>query len=350
MDMQLLPVYADEAVPSGAISVDPRMAQNLGVRTAPVATSKTAGVLIVPGLVRPDEKKLTVVQVRASGWLEKLYVRTANETVRRGQRLAELYSPEIVEAQEELLVLMRQGDRRLADAARGRLVTLGVAPEAVDAIARSHELVRRVSVVAPASGVVSEINVREGMAVNPAQSLFTLLDLSTVWVIAQVAESDAALVKQGTPAEVSFAALPGEVFKGRIDYVYPELNGQTRQLRARIALANPGGRLKPNMLAEVKLAQSTSMERLTVPSEAVITTGRRSVVIRALDESRFEPTEVKIGLESGGQTEILSGLKANERVVVSGQFLLDSEANLKGGLMRLEREQKPGDKNIETQR
>lgn len=341
MDMELVPKYADEQDSAGGMAIDPRMVQNLGVRTAAVATGSLERRIDTVGYVRPDEHRIAVVQPRAAGWVEKLHVRAVNDPVRRGQLLLELYAPDILVAQEEYLLAVKAAqrdpaDRALEQAALRRLSLLGLSDEQIRALAASGKASRRVAVYATSDGVVSELGVREGMAVTPGTPMFSLLDLSSVWVTAEIPEAQAGWVAPGAAVEIAVPALPGRVLHGRVDYIYPQLDGTTRTLQVRVRLPNPGLKLKPGMYARVGIRSAAAKESLLVPSEAVIGTGTRSVAIVAEGEGRFAAVEIKTGDEAEGRTEILEGLAPGQTVVVSGQFLIDSEASLRGTLQRLQ--------------
>ena len=227
------------------------------------------------------------------------------------------------------------GADTLVEASRYRLSFLGLSDAQIAQIEKSGRAQRRVAFYSPITGIVAELGVREGVQVNPGMSLFNLVDLSKVWVTAQITESQAAWITQGQRAEASMPALPGRIFKGQVDYVYPEIMAETRTLKARIVLDNPRLELKPGMYASVTLAGGTKRDMLLVPSEALIRTGTRSTVIVAESEGHFRPVEVTAGDESGGKVEIRTGLEAGQLVVASGQFLIDSEANLRGALTQL---------------
>jgi len=339
MDMQLVPVYADEKLEESGVSVSAQAQQNLGVRLAAAEITELALELRAAGYVQADERGIARVEVRSTGWVEKLHVRSLNDPVHLGQVLAEIYSPEVLAAQEEYLLTRRMaqanaGDAALAQAARRRLELLGMPAQGIARLDSGGAAERRVPLLAPVPGVVSELAVREGAMVQAGAAAFTITDLSTVWVSIEVPEARGAVLRQGVRASATVRTLPGKTFAGRLDYVYPEVNAQTRTMRARIALANPGLALKPGMFADVQLA-SAARKSLTVPTEAVIQTGTRSVVVVA-EDGRFRPAQVRVGAEAQGRSEILGGLKAGEQVVVSGQFLIDSEAGLRGALQRLE--------------
>jgi Cu(I)/Ag(I) efflux system membrane fusion protein len=339
MDMQLVPVYADEKGDQSGVTVSARVQHNLGIRTAQAEIAQIRQEIPAVGTVQADERRIVRAEVRATGWVEKLHLRAVNDPVRAGQVLAEIYAPELLAAQEEYLLARRMAqanpaDEPLARAARSRLVQLGLPEGEIARVEQSGSASRRVPIIAPISGVVTELGVREGAMVQAGAPVFTLSDLSSVWVVIDVPEAQGAALRQGMRAEVGGQTLPGKTFAGRVDYVYPELNAQTRTLKARITLPNPRLELKPGMYANVLLVSGTR-KMLTVPSEALIQTGTRTVAI-VMDGDRFRPATVKTGAEMGGRTEILSGIKELERVVVSGQFLIDSEASLRTTLARLE--------------
>jgi Cu(I)/Ag(I) efflux system membrane fusion protein len=342
MDMDLVPKYADEETgATGGVAVDSRTVQNLGVRTATVETGTLAKRIDTVGYVRPDEHRIEVVQPRAAGWVEKLHVRAVNDPVRRGQLLLELYAPDILAAQEEYLLTLKAAqrdpaDRTLEQAAMRRLSLLGLSEEQIRTLATSGKTNRRVAVYATSDGVVSELGVREGMAVTPSTPMFSLLDLSSVWITAEVTETQASWVAPGAAVEIDVPALPGRVLKGQVEFIYPQLNGTTRTLQVRVRLPNPGLKLKPGMYARVSIRAAQGQQAVLVPTEAVISTGTRSVVIVAEGSGRFSPIDVKIGSEANGKTEILEGLAPGQTVVISGQFLIDSEASLRGTLARLQ--------------
>ena len=333
MDMQLVPVYAQDDAPASGVKVSPQMVQNLGVRTAVAERGRLAKVVEAVGTVAFDERAVALVQARTAGFIEQLFVRAPLDPVRRGQPLARLFVPEWAGAEQEYLALKGSsipGAAELARAARNRLLLLGMSEEQLQSVDREGKPVSRVTVTSPLDGVVGELGAREGMNVTPGTTLFRINGLSTVWVNVDIAESQAAAVRPGAALTATVAAYPGDVFPGRISAVLPEVNATTRTLRARVELANPGARLKPGMFATVNISPPQAREAVLVPSEAVIVTGERKVVIVDRGEGRFDPVDVEIGREEGGKTEILKGIEAGTRVVASGQFLLDSEASLRG--------------------
>ena len=342
MNMELVPVYADEQSDEGGVAVSARVRQSLGMRMGNAEMTELRQDLVAVGYVQADERRIARAEVRAQGWVERLHVRAVNDPVRAGQVLAEIYSPELLQAQEEYLLARRmaQGaDEPLARAARRRLELLGMGSADLARLEQSGVASRRVPLLAPISGVLTELGVREGAMVQAGMPAFTLTDLSSVWITVEVPEAQAAVLRQGQRASATVQTLPGQRFDGRVDYIYPELNAQTRTVKARIVSPNPASALKPGMFANVLLA-ATLRKAVTVPTEAVIQTGTRTVVI-VLEKDRFRAATVKVGAETDGRTEILSGLKEGEPVVASGQFLIDSEASLRGALARLDGEAAP---------
>lgn len=338
MDMQLVPVYADEGTDQGKVTISSRTLQNLGIRIVDVKEGRMETGFTATGAVSVDERSLIAVQTRVNGYIEKLHVRAQYDAVARGQPLADIYAPEWLAAQEEYLVLKRStqpGVEALAQAARQRLALLGVSETQILRIEQSGQPAPRITLYAPDSGIVWELGVREGMSVNPGMPLFRLAALGSVWVNAEVPETEAALVRIGAPVTARATAFPDAVYKGAVAAILPDVNATTRTLKARIVLANPGGRLKPGMFVTAEFG-STGKPALMVPAEAVIHTGRRTVVIIAEDGGKFRPVEVDAGRESADMTEIRKGLTSGQRVVASGQFLIDSEASLKSTLTRLE--------------
>ena len=342
MDMELVPVYADADGDEGAVSISPRIQQSLGVRTAEVRKGPMNVAVEAVGSTAWNERDVAVVQARSNGFLEKLYVRASLDPVRQGQPLAELYVPDWVAAQEEFLSAKRiaQADGKsfggLVDAAKQRMRLAGMSEEQIRRVESTGNVQARMTLVAPISGVIGELTAREGMTVMAGASLFRINGLATIWVNADVPETIAARLRLGNPVEARVAALPGTVFKGKVSAILPEINPVTRTIKARVELANPDRRLVPGMFAKVDFAPSAVSDVvLLVPSDAVIQTGKRSVVFVAQEEGKFAPVDVEVGIDRDGTTEIRKGLQAGQKVVVSGQFLIDSEANLKATTTRM---------------
>jgi Cu(I)/Ag(I) efflux system membrane fusion protein len=287
------------------------------------------------GYVGYDESRLSHVHLRTDGWIERLYVRSEGERVEQGGPLFELYSPTLVTAQEEYLQALAVGNESLIGASQERLIALGLTRKQVNALGRSRRVNQKVVIHALQDGVVATLNVREGMYVKPATEVLSLADLSSVWLLAEVFEQQSEWVKEGQAAQVRLSYLPGRQWEGRVEYIYPSLNPKTRTLKVRLRFDNADEQLKPNMYADVTLYGGAKQAVLYVPREAVILTGDRQRVVLALGEGRFQAREVIAGLESGEYVEIMSGLDEGDEVVVSGQFLIDSEASLKASLMRM---------------
>ncbi|HEX5863017.1 MAG TPA: efflux RND transporter periplasmic adaptor subunit [Casimicrobiaceae bacterium] len=342
MDMQLVPVYADDGAAEGAVTISPRMQQNLGVRIVEVKSGSQTWTVEAVGSVAYNERDVALVQARSNGFLERLYVRAPLDPVRKGQPLAELYVPDWVAAQEEYLSAKRIGAGSdvaslagLADAAKQRMRLAGMSDAQIAAVEAGGKVQARFTITAPIAGVIGELTAREGMTIMAGAPLFRINGLSTVWVNAEIPEVAAAKVRPGSPVEARTPAVSDTVFKGKVSAILPEVNPATRTIKARIELANPGGQLVPGMFATVSFAPAGRKDVLLVPSEAVIQTGKRSVVIVAQGDGRFAPVDVEVGLDSNGQTEIRKGLQAGQKVVVSGQFLVDSESNLKASTTRM---------------
>jgi Cu(I)/Ag(I) efflux system membrane fusion protein len=339
MDMQLVPVYADDAGDEGTVSISSRVQQNLGVRTAEVAKGSLASSVEAVGSVAYNERDLEVVQARSNGFVERLHVRAPLDPVKKGQPLAELYVPDWVAAQEEYLSIRRMGNgagtEGLLDAARQRMRLVGMTDDLVRLVESTGKAHARLTISAPIGGVVAELGAREGMTVMAGAPLFRINGLRTVWVNAEVPENAAARLRPGNLVEARTPALPDTVFQGKVGTILPEVNATTRTIKVRIELANSSRQLVPGMFVTVSLSPAARKDVLLVPSEAVIQTGKRSVVMVAQGEGKFLPVEVETGAEADGKTEIRKGLEAGQKVVVSGQFLIDSEASLKGTETRL---------------
>lgn len=344
MDMMLVPVYADSDSDQGKVTVSSRIQQNLGVRTAEVTEGTLSPQVSVVGSIAFNERDQAIVQARATGYVERLQVRATLDRVAKGQALAELYVPEWVAVQEEFLSVRRMQGNDLAalvDGARQRMRQAGMSDAQIQQVESSGKTQTRITIVAPISGVVVELLAREGMTVMPGATLFRINGLSTVWANAEVPESQSALLRPGSRVVAKSSAVPGTTFEGKVQALLPEVNPGTRTLKARLELANPGGRLVPGMSVQMQFMDMRAEKALLVPTEAVIQTGKRTVVILAEADGRFRPVNVEAGIDSGDQTEIKRGLQAGQRVVVSSQFLIDSEASLKGVEARLNSDTSP---------
>lgn len=348
MDMDLVPVYADESAgekaEEGGIRIASQVQQNLGIRTAVVRSGQLLSGMTAVGSVTWNERAVAIMQARASGFVERLSVRAPMDKVQRGQVLAELYVPDWVAAQEEFLAvrgMTGEGSADLRQGARQRMRLVGMSEAQIARVERSGNVQPRLAIVAPVSGVVAELGIREGMTVTPGMTLFRINGLDSVWVNAEVPESMAAQVRLGSRVEATSSAWPGKVFTGRVSALLPEVDTTTRTLKARIELANPNAELVPGMFASLHLASAVHANALLVPAEAVIRTAQRSVVFTVDQAGSFHPVNVSTGLERQGEVEILSGLELGQKVVVSGQFLVDSEASLKGVSSRMHADSMP---------
>ncbi len=339
MDMQLVPVYADESeVENAGVQVSANVAQSLGVRLGKVERVSIQQTLSAVGSVAFDERLLEVVQSRVEGYVARLYIRVPLERVRRGQPLAEIQSPAWLEAEQEYLSLLdakSDAGQSLRAAARERLKVLGIPDATIRRIEAERKTSATTTIYSPIEGVVSELGVREGTAFMPGTPLFRLNGLTTVWVNAQIPEAQVSMVPSGSTVVAHATAWPGVDFKGRVIGLLPQVAADTRTLTARVALDNAAGKLSPGMFVNLAFDAPAGAEQIVVPSEAVITTGERSVVVVANANGAFEVATVTVGSEQAGRTVILSGLEEGQSIVVSGQFLIDSEASLKSTVSRL---------------
>lgn len=337
MNMRLAPVY-EGGSDEGGVSVSPRIQQNLGIRTAEVRRETIAPRVETVGTVAYNERDQVVVQARAAGYVEALHVRATLDRVRAGQPLADLYVPEWIAAQEEFLSVRRFAGTDLGtliDAARQRLRQAGMSDEQIRDVETRGVVQPRITLKAPIDGVVAELATREGMTVMAGETLFRINGLSTVWVNAAVPESQAALLRPSAPASAYSLALPGAELRGNVQAILPDVDPVTRTIRVRVELANPELALAPGMFVNVSL-EAAAREALVVPSEAIIRTGTRTVVILTDGTGNFRPVDVNVGLENDGNAEVTSGLEPGQSVVVSGQFLLDSEASLRATATRMQ--------------
>ena len=349
MGMDYVPVYADEAAAApgaGSVTLEAARVQQLGVRAEAVAERSLAPELRASGRIEADERSLHAVAPRFDGWIERLHANASGQPVAKGQVLFEVYSPELVSAQREYAAAAQgeatAGDaenravmHRLAEAALQRLRNWEIPPAQIEALARGGDARPTLAIRAPVSGIVTEKRAVQGMRFAAGDTLFTLADLSRVWVLADVAEQDAAALKPGVRARVRTAAEPGREIEGTVAYVYPNLNGETRTVSARIELPNPGGRLKPGMYAEVLLGAGKTTPMPAVPLSAVIDGGRGQHVIVRIETARgfrFTPRDVKLGRRDAEHVEVLEGVQEGETVVTSANFLIDAESNLRAAL------------------
>ncbi len=339
MNMPLVPVYAERGAggkEAGGVTINARAQQNLGIRTAEVVTGTLAPGIEAVGSVAWNERDVAVVSARANGYVEKLFVRAPLDPVTKGQALAALYVPDWIAAQEEYLAVRRMNAAdsshsnmaSLVDGARQRMRLAGMSDAQIARVEARGSVEPRITMVAPIAGVVGELNVREGTAVTIGMPLARINGLSTVWINAELPEALAARLKTGSRVEAK--SPDGTIVTGKVGAVLPEVNAQTRTLKVRIEVDNADRKLLPGMFATLHFKPAARDDMLLIPTEAIIATGTRTIVMLAEDGGRFTPVEIEPGIESGGKSEIRKGLKAGQRVVLSGQFLLDSEASLKG--------------------
>lgn len=336
MGMDLIPVYADEVSGAGnVVSIDPVVVQNLGVRTAPVQRGNLWRRIETVGYVALDERKLSHVHLRTEGWIEKLNVKSDGERVKKGDVLFELYSRELVNAQEEYIQALRGKNDYLKRASRERLDALGMGKDQIQQVARTRRAAQHVRILATQNGIVHGLNAREGMFVEPMMEVMTLADLSSIWLLVDIFERQADWVATGQPTEVRLAYLPGRIWEGEVEFIYPTIDPKTRTLRARLRFDNADEALKPDMYANVRIFAGPKHNVLSIPREALIRTGESERVIVALGGGKFTAREVVAGMESGDWVEIVSGIQQGDEVVTSGQFLIDSEASLKASFRRM---------------
>lgn len=361
MGMDYLPVYSGdepEEGKTGQVKISVAKVQKLGVRTEVATMRELSHVVRAVGTFQADERKLHTISPKFEGWIERLHVNTTGQTVARGQALMEVYSPDLVSAQSEYLIALRglqatakdsqevasgtQGIQRLADSSLTRLRNLDIAEQDLQRLqGKEGTPSRLLTLRSPVNGIILEKIAVQGMRFMPGEVLYKIADLSSLWLIAEVFEQDVALVRPGQAVNISVSAYPGRVFSGKVAFIQPTLNMQTRTAQVRIELPNPGGLLKPAMYANVELAAAQDkLKVLTVPVSSVIHSGKRDVALVELSEGLYEPREVKLGVRSDNYVEILSGITENEKVVVSANFLIDAESNLKAALQSFSMESK----------
>lgn len=334
---------------STVVAIDPAVVQNMNVRTETVVRRDLSRPIRTVGYLEFDQERMVTVTTKYSGWVERVNVNHVGERVRRGEPLFEIYSPELVQTEQELLSALDFA-KEMADApadakdrawsmvesARTRLGYWDITPQQIQRLEQTGEVFRTLEVAAPAGGtVMKRMAGLEGMAVNPGMELFHIADLSSLWLSVELFEHQLAAVGEGTLAEIALSYFPGETFRGRVRFLEPELAERARTLRAKIEVPNPDGRLRKGMYATVDLQAVKVQDVLAVPADAVLRTGRRNVVVTALGNGRFEPREVELGQEAEGFAQVLSGLEAGAEVVTSAQFLLDSESSLRAVIQNM---------------
>ena len=355
MGHDLVPVYEGGA--DGTVAVDPVTQQSMGVRTATVEVRELQRSLRAVGLVAFDESRQYVVNSKIEGWIERLYVNQSGQPVRKGQPLLEIYSPDLVTAQQEYLLALESskrlaqspfaevadGGRRLLDAARSRLRYWDISAQQIDQLEQTGQVKKSLTLYSPYSGVVTMKKALQGMQIMSGEELLQIADLSRVWVNAELFEQDLPWVKVGQSARVELPHAAGKALNGTVDYLYPYLDGETRTVKARIVFANPGLELKPDMYANVQIATAALKDALAIPADAVLRSGQGSVVFVALGDGKFEPRPVETGVSGDdGYVEVRAGLRAGEEVVTSAQFMIDSESRLREAIQKMTAPAAPG--------
>lgn len=350
MGMDYVPVYADDTKgPAGTVSIDPVTVQNIGVRTTTARRRLLRHTVRAPGRVTYDEEHMARLHPKTSGWIDKLYVSRTGDMVARGTVLLGIYAPELVSSQQEYLLALRNFDvlknapeadirdnaRRLISDARKRLELLDMPEHQIKALEKTRNVRRTVHIRSPFSGVVLKIGARQGEHVSPASEIFRIADLSTVWVYVDVYEHELPWVRVGDTASLTIQALAGRRFEGRVAYIYPYLEPQTRTARVRLEFDNPDQVLKPESFANVTLHSGRAVDAVVVPEEAIVRSGRKARIFVRREHGKFEPRTVKLGLDADGFVQVLDGINAGEEVVVSSQFLLDSESRLREAVTKM---------------
>lgn len=339
MGMDLVAVYDDGGKGPdegpGAIRISSDVVNNLGVRTVTVQYKRLHTQINTVGYVTYDEDKLVDIHPRVQGWIEKLYVKAVGDPVKKNQPLYDIYSPELVNAQEELLLALDHKNKRLISAAENRLATLQLPKSTIVKLKNMKEVQQTITFYSPQNGVIENLKIREGSFVQPSSTLMSIGDLSEVWVEAEVFERQAGQVKRGAPVTMTLDYLPGKTWKGLVDYVYPTLEAKTRTLKVRVRFDNENGDFKPNMFAQIAIHTTADEQALLIPKEALIRTGNQDRVVLALGEGSFKSIEVSVGRYNSESVEILKGLSEGDKVVSSAQFLLDSESSKSSDFKRM---------------
>ncbi len=346
MGMDYVPVYADGEAgndKAGTVKIDPTVVQNIGVRTAQVKVEALSKMVRAVGRVDFDEEKMARLHPKTEGWIEKIFIDKTGETVKQDDILMSIYSPQLVSTQEEYLLALRNvkalsrspfkdvrdGSKMLVQSARERLTLLDVPEHQIKELEKSRKIKKSLHIHTPVAGTVLRIGARKGQHVSPQTELYMIADLSTVWIIAEIYEYELPWINEGDTAEVTLLSVPGKVFKGTVDYIYPYAEAKTRTTKVRLVFKNDDLRLRPDMFAEVKIHAQNQKDALVIPAEAVIRSGNKTQVFVVKGAGKYEPRLVELGIESEGKVSVLSGLKEGEEVVTSAQFLIDSESKLR---------------------
>lgn len=340
MGMDLVPVYEESDSGAnegpGSVKISPTVINNLGVRTAPVEFAALENEVNTVGYVQYNQDQLIHIHPRVEGWVETLYVKAAGDQVKQDEPLYTLYSPQLVNAQEEFVLALKRNNPVLIRAAKARLKSLNVSEGFISRLQKSQQVLQNITFYSRQGGVVDELNIREGFYVKPDTSMMSIAQLDEVWVEAEVFERQAELIRVGLPVTMTLDYLNGQRWQGQVDYIYPTLDAKNRTLRVRLRFDNQGHQLKPNMFAQVSIHSQVAEKQLIVPKEAVIRTGSQNRVVVALGEGRFKSVEVTLGRSDAANTEILSGVMAGDEVVTSAQFLIDSESSKNSDFKRMQ--------------
>lgn len=350
MGMDLVPVYEGEEAFGATVRIDPTIEQNMGIRTVAVKRRDLAQTIRAVGRIDYDESRVAHVHTKFTGWIEKTYVNTTGQRVRKGERLLDIYSPQLVSAQDEFLDAVKnlaaanesgapgrkESLERMVASARRRLEYFDISSQQIDELTRTGEVKKTLAMVSPFSGIVVEKHALDGMQITSGMTLYTIADLSEIWVYADIYEYEVPWAREGQSAVITLSYEPGKTYRGKVQYIYPYLEEKTRTVKVRLSFPNPRLELKPGMYANVEIQTSPLEDVVAVPMEAVLFSGERNLVFVSLGEGRYVPRDVVIGIESGdGYYEIKGGLKEGEVVVTSGQFLLDSESKLQESIAKL---------------
>ncbi len=335
MGMDLVPVYEDEGGEDGVVKISPTVQNNLGVRIEAVKKGRLDREISTVGYITFDEEKLFHLHTRVEGWVEKLLVKASGDVVKKGQKLFELYSPQLVNAQEEYLTALKSKNRILINASKERLISLGVSNHHIEQLKKTRKVRQRIDHMSRNNGFIQQLNIREGMFIKPAMDVLTIGQIDTVWVIAEVFERQSGWVEVGQNVDMRVAAYPEKTWQGKVDYIYPTLEEKTRTLRVRIRFRNPDGALKPNMFSRLTIRSPAANETLLLKREAVIRNGNMQRVVKALGDGKFMSVAVKTGNENAQYIEILNGLEAGDNIVTSAQFLIDSESSISASFERM---------------
>ncbi|MDP2886407.1 MAG: efflux RND transporter periplasmic adaptor subunit [Ignavibacteria bacterium] len=341
MGMDMVPVF--EGDEGGGVKIDPTTVQNIGVRYETIEQRTLTKSIRTVGKIDYDEKKLYYVNTKVSGWADKLYVNYTGKLVQKGEPLVAIYSPELVAAEEDYIIALKYRDlnpsqneqAQLFERAHRKLMFWDIPHDQIVRLETTKKPEKTMTLVAPEAGVVVEKNVLQGGNIMAGANLFKIADLSTVWVMADIYEYEVPFIRIGQGATVSLAYAPGKEYKGRVSYIFPYLNSDTRTVKVRIEIPNPSGELKPAMFATVDLQSPVTIDAIAIPEQSVIHTGERDVVVISRGDGRFESRDVKLGVLAGGYYQVLDGVKEGEQIVVSSQFLLDSESNLKAAMQSM---------------